>query len=934
MLGGGLCPRILAVSLGLIGVCAGGACDPPLCPSEVSVAFQQTAITSDLDPAAAGVQTDIHIRTSLQEGELLSLEVLSGDGTPHGTLSTAVAADGSAVFTAVSVPEPRVVLRATARGSCGIGRDEIAVDVLAGTECAVQLVPEPESSAYFAPRGVLSTRSDPDPVTPGYQTMVRVVTRPGWSTEIFEITTVERSLGVIAAAGDGIASAPVTVLDGAVAFRATCRGAGGERASRTAALVADTTPPWCELLSPTPGATITPSFDANHDLSDGVQLAIAARSDAADVVGEPVSVTIGERGGSVITVAGTDVDETGASAALATLAPATTPATFDVTLAMRDHAGNSCMSVGSYDVVYLPPPAIADLAGVAPDRQRVELTWTAPADGGQAVAGYLLKSSPAPFSEATFDTAGTALPIAAPGAPGSAEAAEVFPARTGLVQYFAIAALDAAGNRSAAAFVGPIVPVFDQTGAIRPINANQGALGFGSAIVHGRFNDDDFDDLAIAAPTQNLGGQARVGAVHVYFGGPPGITATPGLVITSAETGANLGAGLAAVRWSSATRDDLAIGAPGASGGAGRLFVLRGGGGFGSGTRAATTAELHVTVSTTQPGWFASGGLGAVLAAADVDGDGTDDLIAAAPRGGDTGGAAILYGGTVTGNVVLSSQDASGANGAIVELFADPGAVADRRLGFYLHAVGPTLGALDATDDFVIAYADDYATAGDSLYVVRGDGTRPAAAGVTQRPFVPGRDVRLDFATPSKVTEWASQVTSIEDQNGDGARDLVIGAYRAQNGHGQVVIVSGSVVGSVAGVARTSDPGVTLTTIVTTTAVNRFGAAIATHDRASRPDIDGDGQEDLLIGGLSGTTGTGFVWFGGAIGSATITTASAQYLVTAPSTIKFQRQSPQGFGGQARWLGDINGDGLDDLCWASPFDSAGDGSFEVLWDAR
>jgi hypothetical protein len=159
----------------------------------------------------------------------------------------------------------------------------------------------------------------------------------------------------------------------------------------------------------------------------------------------------------------------------------------------------------------------------------------------------------------------------------------------------------------------------------------------------------------------------------------------------------------------------------------------------------------------------------------------------------------------------------------------------------------------------------------------------------------------------------------------------VIGAYRSQNGRGQVVIASGNVTGT-AGLARTSDPGVTLTLIAASGGVTRFGAAIASHDAASRPDIDGDGREDLLIGGLAGA-GTGFVWFGGAIGSGAITTASAPYVLTAPGTFRFQRQSPQGVGGQARWVGDINGDGLGDVCWASPFDNAGDGSFEVLWDA-
>jgi hypothetical protein len=150
MRGIGLCPRILTtlvwsfvraegLALALAGVTGMGCGDPPLCQSDVFVAFQQTMISTDVDAATPGVQTDVHLRTSLQAGDVVTLEVLGEDGTQVEAIEAPVADDGSVVFTGVSVSGPRVFLRATGRGTCGVGRDEIAVDVLPGAGCTVHV---------------------------------------------------------------------------------------------------------------------------------------------------------------------------------------------------------------------------------------------------------------------------------------------------------------------------------------------------------------------------------------------------------------------------------------------------------------------------------------------------------------------------------------------------------------------------------------------------------------------------------------------------------------------------------------------------------------------------------------------------------------------------------------------------------------------------
>src|SRR5262245_51150020 len=125
MRGQGLWPRILVVS-----VVVPTGCGDAVCQTEVFVAFEQTRIAVDVDDFAPGVQTNVRVRTSLRVGETVTLEVRNTSGMLTDTVSRGVELDGSAEFDFVTVPTPRVMLRAIGHGLCGDGSDAIAVDVL------------------------------------------------------------------------------------------------------------------------------------------------------------------------------------------------------------------------------------------------------------------------------------------------------------------------------------------------------------------------------------------------------------------------------------------------------------------------------------------------------------------------------------------------------------------------------------------------------------------------------------------------------------------------------------------------------------------------------------------------------------------------------------------------------------------------------------
>jgi len=149
-----------------------------------------------------------------------------------------------------------------------------------------------------------------------------------------------------------------------------------------------------------------------------------------------------------------------------------------------------------------------------------------------------------------------------------------------------------------------------------------------SAVGAGDLNGDGFEDIALGADTA----AGSAGRVHVFHGGPAGLTATASRSLDGTDALGQFGVALA--RGGDVNGDgygDLIVGAPYATvrrasaqdaavrdlPQAGKVFVFHGDS-AGVGPRAATTLE----------GTFANGALGRfVSAGADIDGDGYADLL-------------------------------------------------------------------------------------------------------------------------------------------------------------------------------------------------------------------------------------------------------------------------------------------------------------------
>jgi FG-GAP repeat/FG-GAP-like repeat len=436
----------------------------------------------------------------------------------------------------------------------------------------------------------------------------------------------------------------------------------------------------------------------------------------------------------------------------------------------------------------------------------------------------------------------------------------------------------------------------------------------------GDINGDGIDDLIIGASGAPNG--SRSGQSYVVFGSRSTFSASLNL---STLNGANgfaingiLGSGSrSGISVSSAGDingdgiDDLTIGAYRAEPNgifSGQSYVV-----FGS--RSTFSASLNLSTLNGNNG-FAINGINvgdrsgySVSSAGDINGDGIDDLIIGAftadPNGNPSGQSYVVFGNRSPFSASLNLSTLNGANG-----FAINGITANDQLGRSVSSAGDING--DGIDDLIIGAnsADPNGSDSGQSYVVFGSrSTFSASLNLSTLNGANG------FAINGLTTGDRSgrSVSSAGDINGDGIDDLIIGAFlAAPNGtsSGQSYVVYGN-----AAPELDLNGSNNLVSGFKINGIARFD--FSGRSVSSAGDINGDGIDDLIIGADRAdpngnlSSGQSYVVFGSRSGfSANINLST----LTGTNGFKINGIAAGDYSGYSvSSVGDINGDGIDDL---------------------
>ena len=271
-----------------------------------------------------------------------------------------------------------------------------------------------------------------------------------------------------------------------------------------------------------------------------------------------------------------------------------------------------------------------------------------------------------------------------------------------------------------------------------------------------------------------------------------------------------------------------------------------------------TSSGINTTAKATinAPSGASSSWYGYVAPAGNLDGDGYDEFVV------HTSSEAYVFEGSSSG---ITSSPIVSLTGP-----SDP-----EGLGYAVESLGDVDG--DGYDDVAIgAYQNNSSTG--SVYVYMG-----ASSGLES-------SATLTLNGSAASDRFGRSLAGDCDLNGDGLGDLAVGATHAASSYGEVTVYRNT------GSTFAASPIATLSGTSTSAS---FGYAI---DCAG--DVNADGYDDLIVGAYNeSTNGMAYIFEGGSSGPSSV--ASASLSPTSTSDLEF--------GQDVAGVGDMNGDGYDDV---------------------
>ncbi len=451
-----------------------------------------------------------------------------------------------------------------------------------------------------------------------------------------------------------------------------------------------------------------------------------------------------------------------------------------------------------------------------------------------------------------------------------------------------------------------------------------GASGFADrpAAGAGDVNGDGFDDVIFGA--------SGINAAFVVFGKADGFPADLNLTTLDGTNGFRIDGTAASRSFGqvvSAAGDlngdgfaDVVVGAfnetIGARFQAGAAYVV-----FGKATFAAnfSIAALDGPNGFKVSGVLANDQTGSELGAAgDLNGDGFDDVVVAAPganvRGSPDGSAFVVFGRAGGFAASLALGALTGANG-----FRINGAAVSDFFGQRPSSAGDVNG--DGFGDLIVGApgADANGANSGAAYVIFGRTNFAATLEVSALTGANG--FRLRGAAAGDRAGFS--VAGGGDVNGDGFADVVVGAFLANAngvGSGAAYVVFGKARGFAASVALATLDGTNGFRLSGEEAQARTGYSVHLAD-----DVNGDGFDDVIVSalGFSGraSNATSYVVYGQPGFSASIALADVG-VDEGVAGVKLLRAQANDSSGSNIGGGDINGNGFEDIVSSDLFGGA------------